>query len=238
MSYQTLSNELNASCAKKVREGADVVEHRPSEPLDELNALLKKRFHKPDLQAVRIVLGTAKSHYLNPINPVSLWLSVVAPEDVRKAMVAMLSGLPRAVRIDSVNENSFLSECSGDKCGILQETGKTSGGNGVYRVTGDAIFLVSDLALQNRTTLKQLKQIHDGRLERTTRTGTKYIWEGRVTIIAVVPQFEGTPARSLCVRTGDWGFRREGVTQGRLTEECREFFELSESVQRLFEASK
>lgn len=225
MSYEILNQQVEAN------EGADVVEHRPSEPLDELYELLKKRFHKPDLQAVRIVLGTAISHYLNPPYPV--WLSVVAPEEVRKAMVAMLSGLPRVVRIDSVNENSFLSECSGDKCGILQETGKTSGGNGVYRVTGDAIFLVSDLALQNSTTLRQLKQIHDGRLEETTRTGRKYIWEGRVTIIAVVAQLEETLVPDLCVRTGDWGLRREGVTQGRLTEEGREFFELSESVQRI-----
>ena len=207
-----------------------------SEPFDEVDELLEKSFYNFDLQAVRIILGAAKSHYLDLGDPV--WLSVVAPEDVRKAVLAMLSDLPRAVRIDSVNENSFLSDCSGDKCGILQETGQTSRGNGVYRVTGDAIFLVSDLALQNSTTLKQLKQIHDGRLEKTTRTGRKFIWEGRVTIIAVVPELEGPLAQSLCVRTGDWGLRQDTVTQRRLTEECREFFELSESVQRLFEASR
>ena len=67
MSHEILNQQVEAN------EGTDVVKHRPSEPLDELYELLKKRFHKPDLQAVRIVLGTANYHYLNPPYPVAPW---------------------------------------------------------------------------------------------------------------------------------------------------------------------
>ena len=48
----------------------------PQAPFAPLREVLERWFYKPDLQAIRIVLGTIKSHYLNLGDPA--WLFAVA----------------------------------------------------------------------------------------------------------------------------------------------------------------
>ncbi|MDA2931173.1 hypothetical protein MYX84_14720, partial [Acidobacteria bacterium AH-259-O06] len=72
----------------------------------QLNERLEKWFYQPDLQAMRIVLGTAKAHYLNIGDPA--WLFVVAPPGTGKTTTSIMStsGLPEVVTLGDVSENT------------------------------------------------------------------------------------------------------------------------------------
>ena len=48
----------------------------------ELNTVLTRHFYHPDLQALRIVLGTIEAHYLKIGDPA--WLFYVAPPGLAK----------------------------------------------------------------------------------------------------------------------------------------------------------
>jgi len=69
------------------REGADV------DPLKEFCSHISKSFYKPDLQAARIILGTAFAHYFPRVDPI--WLFVVGPPSSGKTAITIeaLSGL-------------------------------------------------------------------------------------------------------------------------------------------------
>ena len=53
-----------------------------------LKELLEAHFYKPDLQAIRIVLGTIQAHYLNVGDPA--WLFVVAPPGTGKSTMSLM----------------------------------------------------------------------------------------------------------------------------------------------------
>ena len=74
-------------------------------PFAQLNELLKKWYYKPDLQAVRIVLGAARTHYLNLGDPV--WLFLVAPPGSGKTTMNIMatSGLSPSVCFEKEGEN-------------------------------------------------------------------------------------------------------------------------------------
>src|SRR5581483_465565 len=80
-----------------------------SEALAGLNELLEEWYYKPDLQAVRIVLGTIAAHYLNIGDPA--WLFIVAPPGAGKTTMSLMgaAGLPQVIPIGDVTENTFLS---------------------------------------------------------------------------------------------------------------------------------
>jgi len=63
------------------------------DPLQDLYDHLEKWFYKPDLQATRIILGTAYSHYLPSKAPT--WLFVVGPPSSGKTAISItaLQGL-------------------------------------------------------------------------------------------------------------------------------------------------
>ena len=63
------------------------------EDMEKLMAHISKSFYKPDLQATRIILGTAFSHYFPRVDPI--WLFVVGPPSSGKTAITIeaLSGL-------------------------------------------------------------------------------------------------------------------------------------------------
>ena len=73
----------------------------------ELNRVLQKWFYKPDLQAIRIVMGTLKAHYLDIGDPA--WLFVVAPPGSGKTTVSIMgaAGLQSVNVLSDVTENTF-----------------------------------------------------------------------------------------------------------------------------------
>ena len=185
-----------------------------SKSFDQLNNCLEKWFYQPDLQAIRIVLGTAKAHYMNIGDPA--WLFVVAPAGTGKTTTSIMSacGLPEVVTLGDVTENTFLSGFFKHKDpGVLEKLGKTSQEGDIYTSQGNALFLLKDFTTvlsmrreKRKAILSQLREIHDGEFKRSFGTGETKIWRGRVTIIgAVTPVLDrlNRPAGSPADADGD-----------------------------------
>jgi hypothetical protein len=164
------------------------------DPFTELNAVLKKWFYKPDLQAVRIVLGAIKAHYLKIGDPA--WLFLVAPPASGKSTMSLMgaSGLPEVQTLSDFTENTFLSGFYGHKePGLLEKLGTTAKNGNISVSQGNAVFLAKDFTTvlsmrrdKRGTILSQLREIHDGSFRRDFGTGETKIWQGRVTILAAV----------------------------------------------------
>jgi len=60
----------------------------PTDPFATLHTVLERWFYKPDLQAIRIVMGTIEAHYLNIGTPA--WLFVVAPPGSGKTTMSIM----------------------------------------------------------------------------------------------------------------------------------------------------
>jgi hypothetical protein len=76
--------------------------------LDRLDAVLRKHFHNPDVQAIRVVMATIKSHYMNLGDPAFAWLFVIAPPGSGKTTTTVMgaAGLPQ-VQILGASGNDF-----------------------------------------------------------------------------------------------------------------------------------
>ncbi len=147
-----------------------------SKPLDELNELLDNKF---DLQAVRIMLGAAKSHYLDSLEPV--WLLLVGPGSSGKTtMLNLLTGLDQAETFDILDEEAFLKWM---KYGFLEMFPSKREGN-VDTIRGNTLFVYDNVEdpFPKPAILHLLQQLHAGELRQTVDTKEK-IWKGKVTII-------------------------------------------------------
>jgi len=150
-----------------------------SRPLDELNELLETRFYKFDLQAVRIMLGAAKSHYLDSLEPV--WLLLVGPGSTGKTtMLNLLTGLDQKETFDILNEKAFLKWIKG---GFLEMFPSEREGN-VDTIRGNTLFVYDHVEhpFPKPAILSLLQELHTGEFRRTVKTREK-IWKGKVTII-------------------------------------------------------
>ncbi len=150
-----------------------------SNPLDELNELLEKWFYKFDLQAVRIMLGAAKSHYLDL--PDQVWLLLVGPGSTGKTeMLNLLTGLDQKETFDILDEEAFLKWI---KYGFLEMFPPEREGN-VDTIRGNTLFVYDNVEdpFPKPSILRLLQQLHAGELRQTVETKEK-IWKGKVTII-------------------------------------------------------
>ena len=199
-----------------------------------LEHLLEQHFYKPDIQAIRIILGTAQAHYLPLGEPP--WLFHVAPPGTGKTTAGIMGAcdLPNIITMGDVTENAFLSGFFGVKePGILEKSGKTTAADGVYLTVGDMIILIKDfttvLAMRREkrgAVLSQFREMYDGEFKRAFGTGETKVWRGRITVIAAVTPvldrhysiFSTLGERFLQVRSnrpdspvaGEWAIRQQG----------------------------
>ncbi len=141
-----------------------------SKPLDELNELLEKQFYKFDLQAVRIMLGAAKSHYLDSLAPV--WLLLVGPGSSGKTtMLNLLTGLDQAETFDILDEEAFLKWM---KYGFLEMFPSEQEGN-VDTVRGNTLLVYDNVEhpFPKPAILGLLQELHTGEFRRTVKTRGK-----------------------------------------------------------------
>lgn len=205
--------------------------------LAEFERLLTTNFYKPDLQAVRIVLGTIQSHRLNLGDPA--WLFVVAPPGSGKTTMSIMGacGLPDVVMLGDFSENTFLSGFFGHhQPGMLEKLGHTTQEGQTYISTGNSVLMAKDFTTvlsmrreKRAAILGQLREIHDGQFKRDFGTGVTKIWKGRITMIAAVTPildkhysvFSTLGERFMQVRwhrpdseeAGVWAMRQQGNEQ-------------------------
>jgi hypothetical protein len=215
------------------------------ETFAQLNSILETYFYQPDFQAIRIVLGTIKAHYLNIGDPA--WLFIVAPPGSGKTTSSIMgaSGLPEVIPLSEFSENTFLSGFHGHvQPGLLEKLGTPVQHDGTIETIGNAIFLAKDFTTvlsmrreKRAVILGQLREIHDGSFRRAFGTGVTKAWKGRVTIIAAVTPvldrhysiFSVLGERFLQVRwhrpkseeAGEWAIRQQGK-EAEIQQQCRE----------------
>jgi len=203
-------------------------------PFAGLSSVLQRWFYKPDLQMIRIVLGTLRAHYLKAGDPT--WIFTVAPPGTGKTTMGIMSAatLPEIIPLGDFTENTFLSGLYGvHNPGMLERLGNTTQQGRTYTSEGDAIFLIKDFTTvltmrreKRAVILSQLREIHDGQFKRDFGTGESKIWRGRVSIIAAVTPaldrhysiFSTLGERFLQVRShrpdspeaGKWAIRQQG----------------------------
>ncbi len=108
------------------------------DPFRPLREVLERWFYKPDLQALRIAMGTIKAHYLKIGTPA--WLFVVAPPGTGKTTMSIMSacGLQEVQALGDVTENTFLSGFHGHKDpGLLEKLGPTTQEGHIYTTSGN-----------------------------------------------------------------------------------------------------
>ena len=137
-------------------------------PFSDLNSVLEKWFYKPDLQAIRIVMGAVQAHYLKIGDPA--WLFYVAPPGSGKTSISVMGAgnLPGVHILGDVTEKTFLSGFHGHESpGLLEKLGEAEhiGQTSIY--TGDGIFLIKDFTTvlsmkreKRAAILGQLREIH------------------------------------------------------------------------------
>jgi hypothetical protein len=214
-------------------------------PLATLNSVLEEWFYNPDLQAVRIVLGSIAAHYLSIGDPA--WLFIVAPPGTGKTTMSLMgaAGLPEVIPLGDISENTFLSGFYGHQSpGMLEKLGPVTEEGQTYTTNGNAVLLVKDFTTvlsmrreKRSAILGQLREIHDGEFKRDFGTGVTKIWRGRVTVVAAVTPvldryysiFSVLGERFLQVRwhrpdspeAGEWAIAQQG-SESNIRREARE----------------
>jgi hypothetical protein len=212
--------------------------HSVADPFAPFFKFLDRWFYKPDHQAIRILLGAVKAHYLSIGDPA--WLFLVAPPGAGKTTMGILAAckLDEVYSLNDFTENTFLSGFYGHRQpGLLEKLGEPKRQGRTYITKGDAVFMAKDftsvLSMRREkrgAILAQLREIHDGEFKRDFGTGETKIWRGRVTIIAAVTPvldrfysiFSVLGERFLQVRwhrpdseeAGEWAVRQQGREDG------------------------
>ena len=110
---------------------------------NELRESIESWFYRPDFQAIKIVLGTVKAHYLGVGDPA--WLFVVAPPGTGKTTISIMSAcqLPQVVSLGDLTENTLLSGFYGrQEPGVLEQLGETTQIGQTYVTQGNALLLI------------------------------------------------------------------------------------------------
>lgn len=144
-------------------------------------------FYQPDLDALRISLATAISHFSHEDDPVWLYVVGVPGSGKTSIIVECLSVIEKSRVLSDLSVPSLISGMSKPgKCanyGLLHEVGKS------------AIFIFKDFTtiLTKRRedrdqVLGALREIYDGRYSRQFGTSkrTESLWQGKITVVAAV----------------------------------------------------
>jgi hypothetical protein len=157
---------------------------------------LNKWFHKPDVEALEVVLSAVAAHPAVQGDP--CWLFVIGPSGSGKTeiIVNAIRGLANAHVLGAVNENSFVSFYRGEVGGILPRL-KATNNSGIF-IFKDFTTMLSLRDEEKNKIMAQLREIYDGYWARGTGTG-EHFWEGKVTCVAAC-----TPALE-----DAWSIKRE-----------------------------
>jgi len=147
---------------------AEIAPSPPADRFAELYDVAQEWFYQPDHQALRVLLGAMKAHYLSLGDPA--WLFVVAPPGTGKTTLGIMgaASLPEVVLLGGFTACTFLSGFYGRKePGLLEKLGQTTQDRRTFTTIGNAILLAKDfttvLAMRRETRSEVLGQLRNSR---------------------------------------------------------------------------
>lgn len=170
----------------------------PQAAYDDLSAHVHKWFFRPDMEAVRVVLAAAASHYVIKQDPI--WLFVTGPASSGKTTIVVNSirELPKTHILGSLTPKTLLSQYKGvSNAALLHRIGKS----GIICFKDFTTFL-SMREDDRKIIASQLREVYDGEFRNDSGMGNSdgaVLWTGKITVLGV------------CTSTLDraWEFRRE-----------------------------
>ena len=89
---------------------------------------LEGNYHKPDLEAIRVVAAATLAHFLWPESS-PVWLMVVGASGTGKTeiMMSVVEGFPKFYALSNLTENTLLSGWRGTEAGLLARLAKEQG---------------------------------------------------------------------------------------------------------------
>ena len=162
----------------------------PQELWNQLSEHLNKWYHQPDLEALKISLCAAVTHYYPQELP--FWLLIIGKSGTGKTAIAIqaLQQLPDAKIIGRVTPSCFLSSKEkGGKENSLLFRGDGGGHSQIWLFKDFTTF--GSMRFEARAEVAaQLREIWDGENSSDTGAGAHH-WIGKVTAIAAAtPEFE------------------------------------------------
>lgn len=160
----------------------------------EVEAVLHKHYHNPDIEAARLILAAAAAHAFKTHVPV--WVLAIAPPGSAKTdLLESLRGLPKSYFPDEITPKTFLSgKIDQPGCKRLRPAGL------LHRIGSDGILVASDFSTYTadprnfKVILPQLRRIYDGNYCRefgSDENPEEREWHGRLTIFAgAVPDID------------------------------------------------
>jgi hypothetical protein len=153
-----------------------------------LKAHLEANYHAPDLQAIEIVLCAVISHYYVQADPCWLFLEGRSRGGKTSCGINPLTSLPNVWMVGDLSPKTFLSGWKNSGKGkksnsLLQQIGQ----NGIL-LFKDFTTLMSKRPEHRAEIVAQLRELHDGRLSKSTGMGEALDWSGKITVIAAVTQ--------------------------------------------------
>lgn len=192
---------------------------------------VKEWFFKPDLEAARITLAAAASHFHKDCDP--CWLFILGPSGADKTSLCINSLLdfPQVRMIGDLTSKTFLSGYTGTAHpSLLHQVG-----SGILAFKDFTTFM-SKRPEEQAEIASQLREIYDGSFSKHTGKGLPINWKGKMTVIAAAtPALERAWSsrrdlgeRFLQVRIS----RKDGVQQSEYAQRQRGYEEHISSTMR------
>lgn len=192
---------------------------------------LKEWFFNPDIEAARITLAAAASHFHKDCDP--CWLFILGPSSGDKTSVCInsLLDLPQVHMQGDITAKTFLSGYTGTSHPSLLH--KIQSGILAFK---DFTTFMSKRPEEQTEIASQLREIYDGSFVKNTGKGIEIRWKGKMTVIAAAtPALERAWAtrrdlgeRFLQVRIA----RKDGIQQSEFAQRQRGKEEFISSTMR------
>lgn len=162
---------------------SEITSETKSRQWKNLSNFLDKWFHKPDLEALLVLMSAYAAHFYLKEKPIWMFLLGASGTGKTEIGIKALQYLPQSYLVTDITTNAFLSGFQEDN-GLLPMLTRKHGGNGV--------LLFSDLSpfLEKRQEARaeivgQLRRIADGSFEKVVGNRKKGLsWNGKITTIA------------------------------------------------------
>ncbi len=143
----------------------------------------RRWWYEPDVDAWRLALAVAVSHYDLDLDPVNLFVIGASGSSKTSLIIESLAALPETHLLSHITEKAFLSSYGTKK-------GERKARSLLHRI-GSGILLLKDFTtfLSQREDLRAeiaaaFREIADGRYIRESGMGESAPWEGKITVIA------------------------------------------------------